>query len=227
MISDTVKLKAFALRKDGKSYNQIAETLGLHKSALAYWFRDVDWSRDIKEQLRERALLISAEKLVEHARQRSPVLKKSYKNARKEAVTKFQSLKSDPLFISGVALYWGDGGKSFKNGHIRLANTDPEMLFVFRRFLGEICKISINKISVWALLYPDNNIEDSLSFWSERVNIPRERFNKPTITQGRHKTRRLNHGICTLQVCNKRLQAKILKWVDLLGLELTNQDARV
>ena len=42
------KEKAFILRRSGKSYNEICAQLGMSKSTLSNWFRNVDFSKDIK-----------------------------------------------------------------------------------------------------------------------------------------------------------------------------------
>ena len=47
------KDRAIALRKTGKSYNEIQETLGIAKSTLTSWFKNQKWSQAVKNQLAE------------------------------------------------------------------------------------------------------------------------------------------------------------------------------
>lgn len=44
-------------------------------------------------------------------------------------------------------------------------------------------------------------------------------FIKPTIINGRHKTRRLAYGVCTVSITNKYLKRKLLTWIDLYKKE--------
>ena len=209
------KLEALVLRREGKSYNQIIQNLGVTKGALSYWFRDVDWSKDIRLQLTEKAQKVSRKRIVRLNDLRKAKWLRVYEKARDEAVEEFIQLKESPLFFSGIMLYWGEGDKVFKNGHVRLSNTDPELLFVFVRFLLEICNIPLNKVRGNILLYPDLVPEVCLKFWSKNTCIPRENFCKPTVIQGRHKTKRLEYGVCIAYVNSKYLKAKLLKWIEL------------
>lgn len=219
MIAQGIKLKALDLRRGGKSYNEISKTLHLHKSTLAYWFKSIEWSQDVKEQLEKKAREASSIRLSHLMKLRKVEWEKTYEDARNEAVKEFAALKSNPLFVAGVMLYWGEGDKVFKNGNTRIGNTDPEMLRLYNNFLQGVCNLDVERIRAWILVYPDNNTQECLNFWSDRINLPLERFYKPISIKGRHKTRRLHWGICTLSVGSKRFKAKMLKWIELFKNE--------
>ncbi len=209
------KNKAFDLRREGKSYRQIAELLDISKSTLSGWFRDVDWSQDIKKQLIEKSKGASRKRLLQLNDLKKKRWSECYVRAEKEAITEFENLKKDKLFIAGMALYWGEGDKIWKNGIIRISNTDEKMLRVFNEFLQKICKVEREKIRAGILLYPDLDSEERLKFWSESIRISKERFFKSTVIQGRHKTKKTGSGVCIVSVGDKYLKKKLLTWLDL------------
>ena len=208
------KIRATELRKEGKSYREIAQSLSVQKSTVAYYFKGLDWSRDIKDQLTEKAQKVSRDRLIRLNNLKKIKWAKFYDKAEKEAITDFDKLKNNPLFIAGVMIYWGEGTKNEKSG-VKIANTDPKMLAVFHKFLINICKVDQVRVRAWLLLYPDLNQDLCLAFWSEHVNISENNFYKSTIIPGRHKSRRLGNGVCTLIVSSFYLQKKMLKWIEL------------
>lgn len=46
---------AIIYRKQGKSYNMIAQDLAIPKSTLASWFKDLKWSQEIRQCLAKEA----------------------------------------------------------------------------------------------------------------------------------------------------------------------------
>ena len=217
------KSAAIALRKQGKSYNEIGLHLGVPKSTLSDWLRDCNWSNEITKKLRAAADKESVIKIQELNKIRGEKLSAMYEQAEKEARQEFEVFKYHPLFLSGLSLYWGEGNKNQK-GKIALGNTDPELIRVFVRFLEEICGLQKSEIHGHIIAYPEMNIEESLSFWVRTSGLSEENFFKTTIIQGRHKTRRLKYGICTVGKSSTYLKTKINVWMKLLGEELIHTD---
>jgi len=209
------KSEAFVLRKKGLSYSAISNRLVVPKSTISYWFKDIDWSKDIKKQLSDKAKIISTERLKRLIVLRKIKYDKLYQLAQREAEIYFLKNKNNLLFITGIMLYWGEGDKNFKNGAIRITNTDPTMIKIFKQFLLDIFNYEETKIRAWLLLYPDLNIKECLKYWNANTDIPLINFTKSTIIGRRHKTHRLPYGVCTISITNKYLKKKILTWIDL------------
>lgn len=220
------KDKATKLRKNGWSYGKIVEELGIPRATLSDWFRDKKWSKSIKQKLNQRNLEISKVRLVHLGKIRGDNLKRAYEQAREEARKDFEILKHHPLFIAGVMIYWGEGDKVSKHG-FRVTNSDPQLLRIFLTFLRQICGNDEDRIRAWILLYPDLNKEKCENYWSRQLGLSRKNFTKSITIQGRHKTRKVTHGICTLSYSSRFLKEKMLIWMSLLaeGL-LYNQTKR-
>lgn len=150
-------------------------------------------------------------------------LAKAYQEAREEARKELKELRYNPLFIAGLMLYWGEGSKSPKDG-VKLTNTDPEMMRLYVFFLTQACRIPVERIRANILLYPDLEERICRSYWAKSSGLPPENFTKSVTIQGRHKTRRLNWGVCTVTVSSFYFKQKMLEWMKLLPKELMNRE---
>ena len=209
------KEKAYELRRQNKSYKTISRELGIPLGTLAGWFRNELWSHDIRDKLGQEASLAFPDKLrriVAANKKRWADLHEQY---RQEAIKEFVKLKNDPLFLAGIMLYWGEGEKQAKSSQVRLANSEPEMLRTFYLFLTKALKLQPEKIFAWLLLYPDLIDTVQKNFWSKATGVPLGRFKKSIYIKGRHPTKRLSYGVCTLVVNNRALKERMLKWLEL------------
>jgi hypothetical protein len=202
---------AFTLRKQGKSYSEISFELKVAKSTLSNWFRGVDFSEDIRVSLVDRAIAESTSRIIALNKIRGDSLHALYERAQQEAMHELAVYGINPLFIASVCAYWGEGDKVSKN-HIRITNTDPQMILMFKEFLIKICGIPVEKLKLALFIYSDIDELESKKFWSENVGI--KSFHKTMILPSRSKKRTLEHGICTLVLSNSYLKKKILLWID-------------
>ncbi len=213
---------AIELRKAGKSYKQIRAELNIPLATLSDWFRDVDWSGEVKRRLQEESKKGNSVRLKELNRVRGEHLERVYEEAREEARKELETLKYNPAFISGIMLYWGEGDKLTK--HItRLSNSDPELIRFYVDFLRKTCRIPEAKIRVQLLIYPDIEEESNRRFWSFASGLDLNHFTKSILIQGRHETKRLRYGVCTVLVSSTYFKVKMLEWLRLLPKELMNK----
>lgn len=209
------KQKAIELRKLGKSYNEINKILNIPKSTLSDWFSKVQWSNKIKEKLIENTLETHRKRLVIMNNARINILNTHYNKARREAFNELKLLKSNPLFMFGLALYWGEGDKVTKY-QLRLTNSDPEIIRTFKIFLDKFCNGKKEKIWAGLLIYPDLDSETCINYWSKTIDLDKKHFTKSTIIKGKHKKNRLNYGICILGISSRFLKEKMLEWLRLI-----------
>lgn len=214
---------AMQLRKKGASYNKIYKELGIPKSTMHYWFKNLQWSKNIKKELTKKAQRLATKQMKAIAianKKRWEVWRAQH---RKEAKREFPLLKSNPLFAAGLMLYWGEGDNK-PRGDVRITNINPRMIKLFAKFLREICNIPKEKIYIRLLLYPDLSDKKSQNFWHKSTNIPLKQFGKSSVIYGRHPTKRLENGICLLRVgASGDLKEKIITWINLLSKNLTDQ----
>lgn len=209
------KEKALELRRRNRSYRQISRDLNIPLSTLAGWLKNELWSQDIRDKLGQEASLAFPEKLrriVAANKKRWADLRESY---RQEAVKEFVDLKNDPLFLAGIMLYWGEGEKRAKYSAVRLTNNEPEMIKIFNLFLIKVLNIAPEKIHARLLLYPDLVDSVQKNFWSRATGLSVDQFKKSIYIKGRHPTKRLSYGVCTIIIQSRALKERMLKWLEL------------
>ncbi|MEK7604335.1 MAG: hypothetical protein AAB442_00850 [Patescibacteria group bacterium] len=216
------KQKALELRRQGKSYNEIITSLRIPKGTLSGWLADVDWSKEVRRRLEQSAQVKSTVRILELNELRGVNLAKAYDEARAEARAEFEMHKYNPLFIAGVALYWGEGDKLTKYS-TKLANTDPHLIRLYVFFLKNVCRIPEGKIKAHVLIYPDLDEEKCRLYWSSRSHIDLAHFTKCSVIQGKEKVRRLKYGVCLVGVSSTYFKVKLLEWLRLLPIELMNR----
>jgi len=216
---------AIKLRKKGLSYKKISKELGIPKSTLNSWFQGLIWSDKIKDELTARAVRTSKKRIRRVLKTNSLRRKKLRQGFIREAETEFIRFKSNHLFIAGVMLYWGEGDQNLKYP-VRLANINHKMIALFNKFLLEICGIKKENIYLSLFIYPDISEKECKKFWSNKIKI--KQFDKVQVIYGKHPTRRLENGICSIRVkSSPGIKQKIVIWISLLSSNLLNYKMRV
>lgn len=200
---------ALKMRQQGMSYKKIGSELSIPISTLSDWFRDLEWSQDLKRELTQH----SGEAASKAQKKRWEEWRDVF---RKEAHKEFPTLIKNPLFTAGLMLYWGEGDSRLKNGMVRLVNTDSRMISLFCSFLRKVIKVEEQKVKAYLVLYSDLSDQECKKYWSNSSKIPIERFGKTQFIQGRHPTRRTTYGMCTVCISSRGLKEKIAIWIDLL-----------
>lgn len=203
------------LRKEGLSYGKISKKLDIPKSTLSGWLCDIGWSVDIKNELVRKANYVARHRLTLLNKKRRAMWEEWREKAREQARKDFPKLKSNPLFIAGIMLYWGEGDGKIENSIVRLSNIHPEMIKLFYLFLLSICKIPKERIKMAMILYPDLNEKKCKNFWSLKTGVPESQFIKAQFIKGRHPTKKLTNGIGIIYLGSRELKEKIFVWINL------------
>jgi hypothetical protein len=117
------------------------------------------------------------------------------------------------LFDLGVGLYIGEGTKKNPYG-VLLANSDPQVIRAFVRFLYEICGVKAETVSAQINIFDDVDLESAQAYWEEVTGLPRSQFYKPTVRSSRGGTyeNKSEYGTVTVSVHNTKLREIILDW---------------
>jgi len=190
------KERAYKMRKQGKSYSEIKEVLGVSKGTLSLWLRDMPLTDAQMIAVRDKSprRIESFRKTMEQKRERR--LATAYARASVD----IGKLTKRELFIAGLFLYWGEGAKSMR-GTTLIANTDPDIICFFLHWM---ISLGVNKkdIRVRLHLYSDMDPEREMCYWSSLLCIPRSQFRKPYIKtstlSGLTYKNGFGHGTCNL-----------------------------
>jgi len=209
------------LRMSGKSYLYIKKITGVPESTLSDWFSETKWSEDIKKRLTLINNQRSSNFLTHLNRLKRLDTLKKYDFYRQEAAREYNVLKTNPLFLIGISIYWGEGEKT-ENGRLGLINSDDEMIEVATRFFREVLEIPEEKLRAAIFLYLDNNKEKCLKYWANKTGLSEKQFNKTQLLPSRRKMtqRRIRNGICKVYFTDVKMNIKIKEWIRLLALEM-------
>ncbi len=203
------KIIAIRLRKKGKTYSHILKKIHVSKSSLTLWLRDIELTDSQKEKIlkgREKSRYAGAK-----SQQKKRVLqtKQIIENAKNE----FTTLVKNPIFLTGLALYWAEGDKH-KGERVKFTNSDSLMILFMMKWFREICKVPETKFRI-ALHIHDLLVSKKIkSYWSQLTGVPQKQFNKIYVKNSTLRQRRniLYTGTCGIVVNNKNLFRKIMGW---------------
>ena len=206
------KESAILLRNNGWSINQIYKKLGVAKSSVSLWVRDVELSSEQLLELSERG---QKKEVIE--RRRKTRLDRGAARRQiviDEARSEIVGISKQELFMLGVALYWAEGSKT-KRGVVELTNSDPELIRVGMRFFREYCKVPEEKFRGHICIHPHLSKEDAEYYWSKVSGIPVKQFFKTSLQQSRASQKKrytLPYGTFAVCVCDTELWLRIVGW---------------
>jgi len=129
-------------------------------------------------------------------------------------------LNKDESFLKGLGLglYWGEGNKANKTA-VRLGNSDPKLIKLFRYFLIKICGVKKEKFKYNLLLFNDANKKKAVNFWEKELGSPTIRIGSITALKPRGKGNYKNKsmtGVLMIEFNNIKLKKEIDKMLKLL-----------
>lgn len=215
---DGLKDGAIKLRRAGYSYAMIKEKLGVSKSTLSDWLREILFkpNREVVKRVGEAKL--------KSALHKQRLKFENIARMKTQAEAEIGKLSSRDLFMLGIGLYLGEGSKSQEE--VRVVNSDPTTLKLAIKWLREFGKVELDHLRIAIHSYPDHNANELLRFWSKMLNIPAEQFIKTSIDTRKNKSvlknRKLPYGTAHLYVRGggtlssgvKGLHRKIMGWIE-------------
>lgn len=218
------KEKAISLRKKGNSYLQISKELNVSKSTLSYWLKDVEISRAAREAINNRAYRKSREALIKRNKQQTVLAAQRAKKIREEARNEVRGLmQNNPLFLSGISLYWAEGYKKGAEGSkwksVDFANSDPMMISVIMKFFRKDCKITEEKFRAQLIAHNNVNINDAVEYWASITGIRKEKFVKTSlpvkrVSKNSRKRQNLTYGTLHIRINDVGFFYRIIGWID-------------
>ncbi|MGH9271656.1 MAG: hypothetical protein ACRDZ2_10335 [Ilumatobacteraceae bacterium] len=158
--------RARELRAEAWTLQDIATELGVAKSSVSLWVRDVDFVPNARRRTRRpKPSSLHLRKLAEIER------------CQTEGAERVGTLSDREFLVLGLALYAGEGGKT--DGSVRFANSDPQMIWVFLTWLRRFFDIDESRLRMRMYLHEDLDLDAAIAFWSDLTGIPKHHFGKP------------------------------------------------
>ena len=208
---------ATQLREKGMAMNEIAKRVGVSKSSVSLWVRDVSLTKDQRNTLNKNGFSTD---VIEKRRTARIANTRNRRRVEMDLAKKdIKAISKQELFLIGVALYWGEGGKT-ERSMARIANADPYVISFMMRFFREVCEVPEEKFRGHVHTFSHLNAKKAEEYWSGISGIPGTQFfktySKPSIAS-KSKKDSLPYGTFQIYVCDTKLFYRIKGWIERLG----------
>jgi transcriptional regulator with XRE-family HTH domain len=191
--------RARELRAESWTLAEIADELGVSRSSVSVWVRDVVFDpKPAQRPIFRNPSSLHLKKLAE------------IEAADEWAKAYVDSLCEDAFFAAGIALYAGEGTKG--DGEVVFANTDASMIAFFCKWLRRYFVIDESRLRVRVYLHDGLDLERAHSFWSQVTGVPLTQFRQgyraaadPTIRKNKHE-----HGCAYVRYCHSGTHRQIM-----------------
>ena len=156
------------LRRTGLPLAEIALRVGVSKSSVSLWVRDVEFAAPIRPLTRGRRRDPNALQ-----RRRQAEIERLLAEGR----ARIGRLSEREFLVAGVALYAGEGSKA--DGQVRFVNSDPRMVVFFCTWLRHFYRVDEARLRLSLYLHQGLDLVAATAYWSALTGIPEAQFNKP------------------------------------------------
>ena len=218
--------KARLLRKKGCAYNDIKKELGLSKSTISLWCRDVKLTNQQRAALMYSSKRMAAQKL--GAKANHEKREKEIAVIREIAKKEIVNLMPKAFQVAGAMLYWAEGTKTQSTA---VSNSDPRIIKFMVHWFDKFFQITPKQLKAHLHIHYGNDEKKIKKFWSTLTGIPLDNFGKSFIKpKGTgHRTNILPNGIIKIRVKGvgtENLRHRIIAWSEKIYEIGTQQNIR-
>ncbi len=154
------RVRARELRADAWTLKEIAEELGVAKSSVSKWVRDVDFEPRPRRKARKRG-----PNKLERAKAAE------IERCRVEGIERIGKLSDREFLMAGLGLYAGDGAK--RGNSVHFANSNAGLIRFFCEWFRANFEVDESRLRVTLYLHADLDLNAAEEHWSTVTGIPR------------------------------------------------------
>lgn len=208
---DHLRVKAIELRRDHRlSLDEIVERLGLPRTTVYYWIKDIPLGRS--KRLNH---LRASEVNRENAKQKRDA-------AYQRGIEEFPTLLQEPTFRDFVVLYMAEGYRRDRN-MVSMGNSNPAIVKVGHYWIN---RLGSNKLYYSVQIHADNDEGEIKTFWGTVLQVPPDRIKtirKSNSGQLSGRQWRSIHGVLTVTTGDTYLRSRLQAWMDKIQEEWYTQ----
>ncbi len=190
---DELRASARELRGQGLDYEEIAAALGVAKSSVSLWVRDLPTPTRLSyADCRKR----SAEGSRRYWAVERPAREARHAAAREVAAAEIGELTDREILIAGAIAYWCEGSKSKPHrpdARVIFTNSDPALIQFYLRFL-DVTGTPRTDLAFRVFIHESADVESAERFWLEVTGASPGQFRTPALKRHNPKTVRKNVG---------------------------------
>jgi DNA-binding transcriptional regulator YdaS (Cro superfamily) len=192
------------MRAEGRSIKEIERLLGVARSSVSRWVKDVQLGDAQRHALAARV----TEGRLQAAQRKAHAARLLRAEDQREGRRLAQEL--DGLYVAGCMLYWAEGEKN--RCRLSVSNSDVELLCIFVDFLRKHFDVSSAAMRIHCHLFADHiaRQREIEQFWLNALGLPAASLGKSvvnTYSKYSQKKRRnkLPYGTCKLTVNSTKI----------------------
>ncbi len=190
---DALRAKARELRLQGLGYEEIVAQLGVSKSSVSLWVRDLPRPPRIAP---ERCAARTSEGRRRYWATERPARAARRAAASAAAAASIGGLTDREILIAGAVAYRCEGAKNKPHrrvDRVTFANSDPELISFFLLFL-DTAGISRSDLAFQLQIHETADLESAERFWRTLTGAQPEQFRKVYVKRHNPLTTRKNTG---------------------------------
>jgi transcriptional regulator with XRE-family HTH domain len=190
---DDLRVKARNLREQGLDYNRIAAELGVSKSSVSLWVRDLPRPPGLSY---EECCRRSAEGVRRYWAAERPIREAQRAAIHAAAAAQIGSLSDREILIAGATAYWCEGGKNKpdrRDDRVNFINSDPALIEFFLRFL-DVAAIGRERLSFRIYIHESADLATAQRFWLHVTQARPDQFRRTVLKRHNPRTVRKNTG---------------------------------
>lgn len=212
MISRWYELKpaALLLREKGHSLRFIETNLGIPRSTLSGWFRDISLSEAQESTLAENRLigLSKAREVIAARREHTKHARLAEAKQSAEKTLSSLQLTTETLDLALAMLYWGKGNKTQAT---TLGAADTSILQFFLAVLKRNYGVKTDEITCELHLRRDHIEQDEITYWAHSLGVSPTQFRRVYFDRKAHSVAQDRyHGVCLIHCSNVAIQHKLV-----------------
>jgi predicted transcriptional regulator len=190
---DALRAKARDLRGQGLDYSRIAAELGVSKSSVSLWVRDLPRPERLSYEERSKR---SAEGVRRYWAAERPIREAGREAVRAAAAAQIGELSDREILIAGAIAYWCEGSKRKLHrpeDRVDFINSDPALIKFFLTFLN-VADVGSERLIFRVYIHEHADADAAQRYWLGVTQAQPAQFGTPVLKRHNPKTVRKNTG---------------------------------
>lgn len=190
---DGLRARARELREQGLDYKRIAAELGVSKSSISLWVRNMPPPERLSYEERCKR---QAEAVARYWAAERPLREAGREAISAAAAAQISTLSDRETIIAGAVAYWCEGVKNKpyrRHDRVNFINSDPAMIKFFLRFLG-VAGIPRDQVTFRVYVHESADVAAAQQYWLDVTRAHPAQFRSPTLKRHNPRTVRKNTG---------------------------------